>query len=125
MARGSGQGRHERGDAFVTSDISRARIQSLMRTMTATVESVSGKCNAGYVAGDRIVVVRDTGCIDKDRSASLCIWALGSLLSSMCRVPDGETISVSCPDPATGRGGNVIFSLKTEEANAKAEDRSE
>ena len=96
-----------------------------MRTMTATVEMVSGKCNAGYVTGERIVVDRDAGCIDTTRSGSLCIWALGSILSSMCRVPDGEAISVSCPDPATGRGGNVIFRLMTEGASAKAESRSE
>ena len=70
-----------------------------------------------------MVADRDTACIDKELSGNLCIWALGAILSNMCRVPDGERISVSCPDPGTGRGGNVIFSLVTEEVSAKRENR--
>lgn len=84
-----------------------------MRTI-ATVTRVSGSCIAGYEAGDRIVVNHDDACIDKERSRKLCIWALNAILANMCRIRPGETAIASCPDPATGLGGNVIFRVEKE-----------
>jgi uncharacterized repeat protein (TIGR04076 family) len=86
-----------------------------MKRTTATVVRVTGKCNAGYQVGDRIVIDRATACIDKVQSDQLCIFALNGILANMCRLETGETVLASCPDPATGLGGNVIFSLTQEE----------
>jgi uncharacterized repeat protein (TIGR04076 family) len=82
-----------------------------MKTAVATVTRVTGTCNAGYEAGDKIVVNRDTVCIDKEASSSLCIFALRAILSSMCRLEPGKVAFASCPDPATGLGGNVRFEI--------------
>ncbi len=82
-----------------------------MKRTIATVTEVTGTCNAGYETGDKIVVNRDTACIDKDASDGLCIFALRAILSSMCRIEPGETAFASCPDPATGLGGNVLFEI--------------
>ena len=82
-----------------------------MRRNIATVKRVTGTCNAGYRVGDRIVVDRDTACIDTDRSGPLCIFALNAILNSLCRIEPGKTAFASCPDPATGLGGNVLFDV--------------
>ena len=86
-----------------------------MKRTIATVTSITGTCNAGYQVGDRIVVNRDIACIDKQQSDNLCIFALGAILVNMCRVEPGEKALASCPDPATGLGGNVIFEIVEEE----------
>jgi uncharacterized repeat protein (TIGR04076 family) len=77
----------------------------------ATVTRVTGTCNAGYQVGDQVVINRDIACIDKEASDQLCIFALGAILSSMCRIEPGQTAFASCPDPATGLGGNVRFEI--------------
>jgi uncharacterized repeat protein (TIGR04076 family) len=81
----------------------------------ATVVQVTGTCNAGYEVGDKIFVNLDTACINKGQSDNLCIWALSAILANMCRIRQGEKALASCPDPATGLGGNVIFSVVKEE----------
>jgi uncharacterized repeat protein (TIGR04076 family) len=86
-----------------------------MRRAIATVTRVTGACNAGYQVGDRVVVNRDTACIDKERSDNLCIFALGAILVNMCRIEPGKRALASCPDPATGLGGNVLFDIVEEE----------
>lgn len=85
-----------------------------MRRAVATVLRVTGACNAGYQAGDKVIIDLDTACIDKERSGGLCIFALGAILANMSRIRQGETTLASCPDPATGLGGNVIFSVVKE-----------
>jgi uncharacterized repeat protein (TIGR04076 family) len=82
-----------------------------MKRTIATVTCVTGTCNAGYQIGDKVVVNRDTACIDKQQSDSLCIFALGAILVNMCRVEPGKKALASCPDPATGLGGNVTFDI--------------
>jgi uncharacterized repeat protein (TIGR04076 family) len=77
----------------------------------ATVTAVIGSCNAGYQIGDKVIIDRDTACIDKAQSNSLCIFALGAILSSMCRIELNQRAFASCPDPATGLGGNVTFEI--------------
>ena len=86
-----------------------------MKRTIATVTRVTGTCNAGYRVGDKVVVNRDVACIDKERSDNLCIFALGAILVNMCRIEPGKTALASCPDPATGLGGNVIFEIVEEE----------
>ena len=90
-----------------------------MRRATATVVRITGTCNVGYRMGDKIVVNRDTACIDKEQSDHLCIFALNAVLANLCRIREGETTLSSCPDPATGLGGNVIFSVVKEEHHDK------
>jgi uncharacterized repeat protein (TIGR04076 family) len=86
-----------------------------VKRAVAIVVRVTGTCNAGYHIGDKIVVNRDTACIDKDQSDNLCIFALNAILASMGRIRTGERALASCPDPATGLGGNVIFNVEKEE----------
>lgn len=86
-----------------------------MRKAIATVVRVAGTCNAGYQVGEKVVVNLDTACIEKEQSCNLCIWALSAILSNMCRIRRGEKALASCPDPATGLGGNVIFRVTKEE----------
>lgn len=86
-----------------------------MKRNIATVRCVTGTCNAGYQVGDQIVVNRDTACIDRDRSGPLCVFALYAILNSLCRLEPGKTAFASCPDPATGVGGNVLFDIVEEE----------
>ena len=82
-----------------------------MKQTIATVKCVTGTCNAGYQVGDKIVINRDTACIDKAQSDSLCVFALGAILVNMCRIEPGKKAWTSCPDPATGLGGNVTFDI--------------
>jgi uncharacterized repeat protein (TIGR04076 family) len=85
-----------------------------MRRAIATVTRVIGTCNASYEVGDRIVVNLDTACIDKEQSGNLCIWAASAILANMSRIRRGEKAVAWCPDPATGLGGNVMFSIVKE-----------
>jgi uncharacterized repeat protein (TIGR04076 family) len=80
----------------------------------ATVVQVTGACNAGYQAGDKIMVDLETACIDKEQSGNLCLWALSAILANLSRIRPGEQALASCPDPATGLGGNVVFSVMRE-----------
>jgi len=86
-----------------------------MKKAIATVVRVTGTCNAGYQVGDKVVVNLDNACIEKEHSNNLCIFALNAILANMCRIRQGEKALDSCPDPATGLGGNVIFSVTKEE----------
>lgn len=82
-----------------------------MKTAIAKVVQVTGNCNADYKLGDEIIVNLDNACVDKEQSDNLCIFALSAILSNMSRIKQGEKILASCPDPATGLGGNVIFEI--------------
>jgi uncharacterized repeat protein (TIGR04076 family) len=85
-----------------------------VRRAIATVVQVTGTCNAGYRVGDKIIVDLETACIDKERSDNLCLWALSAILANLSRIRSGEQALASCPDPATGLGGNVIFNVVRE-----------
>ena len=82
-----------------------------MKRTIATVTRVTGTCNAGYQIGDKVVINRGTACVNKEQSDSLCIFALGAILANMCRIEPGKKALASCPDPATGLGGNVTFDI--------------
>ena len=88
-----------------------------MRRTIATVARVTGQCNASYRVGDEIIVNLDDACIDKERSDNLCIFALNAILASMSRIRQGEAAWASCPDPATGLGGNVVFTVSKENSD--------
>ncbi|MFQ6102036.1 MAG: hypothetical protein ACE5OS_12505 [Anaerolineae bacterium] len=88
---------------------------AIRKRTIATVVQVTGTCNAGYQIGDRVIINHDTACIDKEQSDTLCIWALNAVLANMCRIRPREKALASCPDPATGLGGNVTFSVVMEE----------
>lgn len=86
-----------------------------MKRAIATVVRVTGTCNARYQVGDEVVVNLHTACIEKEHSNNLCIWALNAILANMCHFRQEEKALASCPDPATGLGGNVIFSVAKED----------
>ena len=86
-----------------------------MKNAIATVVQVIGTCNAGHQVADKVVVNLDTACINKEQSVNLCMWALSAILANICRIRQGEKVLASCPDPATGLGGNVVFSVVKEE----------
>ena len=96
-----------------------------MRRAIATVVRVTGRCNAGYKLGDRVVVNLDNACVDKEQSDNLCIFAVSAILSNMSRTRRDEHTLASCPDPATGLGGNVIFRVVKEQCNNESPSRSE
>jgi len=88
-----------------------------MKRTIITVLKVTGNCNANYKVGERIFINNDTARIEKEQPDNLCIYALNSILVNMSRIRSGEKILTSCPDPATGLVGNVIFSVVKEESN--------
>jgi uncharacterized repeat protein (TIGR04076 family) len=94
-----------------------------MRRVIATVVRIIGTCNAGYQVDDTVVVDLDTACIEKKHSKNLCIFAISAILANMCRIRQGEKALASCPDPATGLGGNVIFSVAKEEYHEEGTSR--
>ncbi len=96
-----------------------------MRRAVATVVRVTGTCNAGYKIGDKILVDLDNACINKEESGNLCIFAISAILANMSRITRGEDALASCPDPATGLGGNVIFKITKEEFNDEGVRQSE
>ena len=96
-----------------------------MRRAVATVVRVTGTCNAGYKSGDKIIVNLDNACINKEASRNLCIFAISTILANMSRIRRGENALASCPDPATGLGGNVIFRIIKEESNDEGVRQSE
>ena len=96
-----------------------------MRRAVATVVRVTGTCNAGYKIGDKVTVNLDSACINKEASHNLCIFAIKAILDNMSRIRRGEETLASCPDPATGLGGNVIFKIIKEESNDEGVRQSE
>ena len=76
--------------------------------------AVRGKCNAGLRVGDTFVL--DGWRIVSGNAAKLCCVALGSIVANASRWKLREAaVYISCPDPATGEGGNVIFELRPQE----------
>lgn len=96
-----------------------------MRRAVATVVGVRGTCNAGYRLGDKVTVNLDNACINKEESDSLCVFAISALLANMSRTRRGEDALASCPDPATGLGGNVVFKIIKEESSDEGVSQSE
>jgi len=81
---------------------------------TIKVVAVRGRCNAGLKAGDTFVL--DGWRIVSRNADRVCCVALASIVAngSRWKLQEGG-LCVSCPDPATGEGGNVIFELCPQE----------
>lgn len=82
----------------------------MTRTTRASVISVRGRCNAGLQLGD-LFLLEGLRIVPQNR-AQTCALACASLIANAGRLelhPLG--LYVSCPDPGTGQGGHVVFSL--------------
>lgn len=76
----------------------------------AKVVAVKGICNAGLEIGDEFLL-KDLQFIPVEKERSCCI-AYASILANIGRLKFQETpIYISCPDPGTGNGGNIIFEV--------------
>ncbi|MDI7277621.1 MAG: hypothetical protein QME94_16710 [Anaerolineae bacterium] len=74
------------------------------------VVAVTGRCNAGLKVGDRFVLKGVE--IIPEGEASICQVAFATVVTNSGRLRLQEwPIYVSCPDPGTGEGGNVILKL--------------
>lgn len=78
------------------------------------VTRVQGKCNAGLRVGDRFAA-GGTNVVPQGHDRS-CHVALASVVLNAGRVVlsgdgDAQPVYVSCMDPGTGEGGNVVFAV--------------
>jgi len=83
---------------------------------TLKVVAVRGRCNAGLQVGDTFVL--DGWRIVSPNINKLCCVALASIVTNASRwkLQEGG-LYMSCPDPAMGEGGNVIFELCSQEGH--------
>lgn len=79
-----------------------------MTNIEAEVVRVRGVCNAELKEGDPFPLDRES----LRRNGKLCRVALASIIMNVGRLRLlGSPLYVSCPDPGTGKGGNVIFRI--------------
>ena len=80
------------------------------------VVTVRGNCQAGFEVGDTFTL---SGLqIVAGNNQKSCLVAFASIVANVSRCKFQESaIYISCPDPATGTGGNVIFEVVTKEDN--------
>ncbi|MBN2002268.1 MAG: TIGR04076 family protein [Anaerolineae bacterium] len=77
---------------------------------TIRVVKVKGRCNAGLEVGDTLFM--DGLALVPRQDDKVCYVALASIMASIGRLSLSQpVVCVSCPDPATGAGGNVIFEI--------------
>ena len=90
------------------------QLDGVLRIKRIRVVAVRGRCNAGLEVGDSFVL--DGWRLISDNAAKLCCVALASIIANASRSKLRKGgVYVSCPDPATGEGGNVIFELCPQE----------
>lgn len=70
-------------------------------------------CNARFEEGDAFTLERLRFVPQGHDKA--CCFAFASIVASMGRLKRQNPICVSCHDPGTGAGANVIFELYQEE----------
>lgn len=81
-----------------------------MLELRIEVVRVRGTCNAGLREGDTFIL-RGLDIVPQG-AARTCRVALASVIMNAGRVAvESGPIYVSCPDPGTGEGGNVILGL--------------
>lgn len=81
-----------------------------MSFATVEVIRIKGICNAKLRVGDRFHL-KSVELIPQDHNR-VCQYAFATIVSNVGRLRFGENpIFVSCLDPGTGEGGNVIFKL--------------
>ena len=88
-----------------------------MANARAEVVRVCGICNAAFAEGDVFLV---SGLrIGPHQHSKVCNVAFASIVANLGRLRvEGNPLYVSCPDPGTGDGGNVIFRLSWVESHA-------
>lgn len=80
-----------------------------MTRMEAEVVRVRRVCNAGLREGDPFPLDRES----PRESGKVCRVAFASVMMNVGRLRLlGSPLYVSCPDPGTGRGGNVILRIR-------------
>jgi uncharacterized repeat protein (TIGR04076 family) len=77
------------------------------------VMAVRGTCNAQLEEGDTFVL-QGLRIVPQGHDKACC-FAFASIVANLGRLRFQDPICVSCPDPGTGAGANVIFRLSREE----------
>lgn len=84
-----------------------------MDIIRAKIVQIQGVCNAGLKVGDEFIV-KDWEILPC-KQENTCSLAFASIVNNAGRVRIyPNPIFISCPDPGTGEGGNVIFELSIE-----------
>jgi uncharacterized repeat protein (TIGR04076 family) len=95
-----------------------------MMELVIDVARVEGMCNAGLSTGQRFCM-SGTG-LASDDGQELCRVALASISLNVGRLGSGKgPLYVSCPDPGTGSGGNVVFRLRSMGAEDDDQDEAD
>ena len=82
----------------------------MSKSRIVKVVAVSGTCNAGLEIGDTFLL--EEFSLPPGKNGRSCLVAFATLIANIGRLKLQEgTVLVSCPDPGTGAGGNVIFEL--------------
>lgn len=82
------------------------------------VVRVRGRCNAGFKEGDSFFI-EGLHITPKGHKKS-CQLALASVSLNLGRLRvQGDPLYISCPDPGTGEGGNVIFKITSVESHGQ------
>lgn len=86
-----------------------------MSEIKIEVMRICGKCNAGLEVGNKFLV-KDGRIIGEERRFE-CLAAYTPIVANLGRLKlhDGP-IYLSCPDPGTGEGGNVLFRISSTES---------
>ncbi len=83
--------------------------------LTAEVVKVSGKCYAAFQQGDAFAVA-DFNIIPLDHSRS-CVLLCSTIIQNAGRLRfEKKPLFISCQDPGTGEGGNVMVKISTGES---------
>lgn len=86
-----------------------------MAEIHVQVVRVRGTCNAELKEGEPFSL-----SLQPQKSSPTCRTAFASLIMNAGRLKIHEgPIYISCPDPGTGEGGNVLFKLTKVEDHAK------
>lgn len=81
-----------------------------MNTLKAKIVRVQGLCHAGFAVDEEFQITEYQ--ILPCSHSKTCALAFASLVNSLGRMKiENQPILISCPDPGTGEGGNVIFKL--------------
>jgi len=80
------------------------------------VADVRGTCNARFETGDAFYL-EGIDLVPRGHDRTCCV-AFASVIANVGRLKFvAGPIYVSCPDPGTGAGGNVLFELVREESD--------
>jgi len=81
----------------------------------AQVISKRGICNSGFLVGDMFQIT--DLLIVPENTTRVCRFAFASIVANCNRIKiSNDSLCISCPDPATGAGGNVLFKITDEES---------